>query len=403
MLKIKISFLFFAIVLCFSCQNDEIKLPPANDELVFPATLPLSIIQDVSTDGSIFFTMQPEQVELLFISIFTSPPVVFENELVNIEDQIWSFLGPSPSDGIIRIDDGSVINGGAILDPVFFQCYEEELYWAAWGWDNTAQVITRSSKKNLVLVSSSVLPSLVLSQIAKVGETPSDTLLVPGGDITLRFDFRNNGAVTANDIMLRITQPAIADFPLTFNYSSIPAGELVSQTITFTIPSDLSFGDTIRLLLEVSYNDCLDYSTEIELIINALSVCLFDVRLIDIRYLPPAIFWDPGALPIFWDPDVYYQLFGPGNNQLFQSITVQDAADDFPNTPVLADWPDLTPCIELNLDSTYLINFWDEDALDPDDFIGTVSFLPLDYITTQDTMVTITNNEVMMELYFRWE
>lgn len=395
--------LLIILVCCYACNKDPYEFPAANDALLFPNSLNFSITQSFNQEGALFFEPEETEAKLVFIGIFTSPPVVVDDQLTNEEALIWQWLDePTPGEAVF-VSDGEIMGNGPELSIEYFQCNDTPLYWAAWGWDATAQYITHSTSKDLELSTPVKQPRIELLNVAKVGATPSDTLLVPGAEISLRLTFTNDGSAAGKDIKVNITQPAIESFPLDLSLPNLEANTQTSQTITFRIPPSFSFGDTVKLQLLTTYSDCFESSSTVELIVNALSVCLLDVRLIDIRYVPAGVFWDPAALPIFWDPDVYYYLLGPDEVQLHRSITLQDVSDDWPNTPVMGDWPDLTPCIDLKIDSTYSINFWDEDAIDSDDFIGTTSFRPLDYLETRDTLVTITNDEVMTELHLRWE
>lgn len=384
-----------------SC-SEEPTSPDENSALLYPQSSEMNIIQRLSPEGQVLFELSEPGIQLAFIGIFDSPPEVEDGVLISEEDLIWEWFGEVGPNSEIHLEEGNLLDSTLAFSPVFFQCDSSDYFWAAWGWDDTAQYITHSTPKSQALFVPGEKPELRLLETTKVGAAPNDTLLVPGAGINLRFVFENIGDAKAIDPVVRIANSSISEFPVTLALDELDIGASASQTVNFTIPPDFSFADTLVLQIEMLYNNCLSSQTEVSLVVNALSVCITDVKLIDIRYLPPSILWDPLALPIFYPPDIYYEVIGPGETQMYLSSVIQDADDDFPNTPVMGDWPDLTPCLSLSLDSTYVIKFWDDD-LDNDDYIGTYSFKPADFLSTQQELIEVTNDEIQMELYLNWE
>lgn len=398
----KALYLLLLPLIFFGCEEDEIPKPLNNSELLFVNSRPFHIDQIHESDV-IGFEIQEDQSRYSFVALFEAPPLIVEGELANPENIIWSWQGESFAGKFVALENGTYRDGQLAVNNEYLQCNNQQIYWAAWGWDQTAQYITFSTPPQQELFTTVELPTLSLVSIQRISETPNDTLLVPGEEITLRLDFANSGTAPLGNATVAIIQPDIISLPLAIALPELNPGEQHSELLTFTLPGGLSFGDQLTFQAEMTYNNCLNTNDEFELFINALKVCIYDVQLLDIRYIPAAIFWDPGAFPIYWDPDVFYELFAPNNQLLHHSETIEDATDDWPNTPILADWVDISPCQDLKLDSTYTINFWDEDAFDPDDFIGSFSFKPLDFLQQREEEITFTNDEVMAKIFLRWE
>lgn len=403
MKDLKLVLFFIVAVFLTGCKKDNDVTTTLNNALLFPEAN-IFLVDQIQDVEDIQFKIEASEPAFALIAIFSEAPEINSGEIANAESIIWQWQGSSFSGKEVQLTDGDYENGQVPLNIEYFQCNSNTLYWAAWAWDATGQEVTHSTEKDLELDIAADYPNVELISVRKMGATPNDTLLVPGSPITLQLTFRNTGKALASGLGIAVSHPSINDFAQESVLSDLDVNKQTSSNITFTIPPDFSFGDTISLQIKTTYNNCLESLKTTNLVINALSVCMLDVKLIHIQYLPPAIFWDPAALPIFYDPDIYYEVLGPEEIQLHQSIVIEDASDDWPNTPVMGDWPEISPCMNLKIDSTYTINFWDEDNIfDPDDFIGTVSFKPLNYLGSRDSMIHITNDEVIMELYLQWE
>lgn len=396
--------IFILLLVLMGCEREDgvPSLPTLNNPtLLFPATKPLDIQQGVSSSSELYFEHSELNASALFIAILSQPPIIANDQLVNTTDIVWQWLDTPRENTAITLDLGTQPQGAPTFDLAFWTCNTDTYYWVAWAWDPTGLYLTHSSAKGATVEVPIVTPQIELSAYTIIGDSPNDTLLIPGQTATLAITLTNIGTITARNLEVSFT-PEGAGMPVLQTIDILGVNESVTFNVALSIPSNLSFSDTLVSQLSVLFNDCFTYQKEVPLIINALSICIYDIRLIDIRYLPPSILWDPAALPIFYPPDVYYNLFLPSEQLILRSITIEDADDDWPNTPTLADWPDITPCYNLQLDINYRIEFWDED-FDDDDYIGAVSFHPLDYITTRQEVIRITNDEVIADIYVRWE
>lgn len=393
-------------VLCFflaGCATDPI-LPTEenNPDLLFPNALPLSIQQDPESPD-IRFLLGTNVGAFTHIGIYTSPPSLVDGQVISDDPALWEYLGATSANQSVPLSSGTFRDGLVTLGSDFFLCREDPVYYAAWSWEETAQFVRFATAPDRIIVSSPEQPELILAGVRRVGETPGDTLNRAGTETTLRLSFRNTGTLTARAASVTLLQTDFEELPVTLELGDVAPGETVTQTITVTIPEDALFGQEYLVNITAQSNQCVRSTAEFSVVVNSLNVFLTDIRLKTINYLPPLILWDPGGIfPSFYPPDVYYFLYAPNNVLLLNSIVIPDASNDQISTPDLADWPNLTPPLQLVPDSLYRVDIIDEDLVD-DDFIGSVGLRASDYILTQDSIVIIENEEVTVEFHLRWE
>lgn len=396
------NFILFAFIALLGCAEEPFEPIPANNpDLLFPQAVPMDITQ-VMVEGQVAFDLGSVAGSFSKIAIFEEIPALVDGVVISPNAPVWEYLGQGSSDSRINLEAGTLRADVDGLDSKFFLCSETNFYWAAWAWEETAHFVTYSSLAVNVLETPTKRPDLRLLSARTVGAGPNDTFLRAGAEVQLQLIVENTGELIAEEIRFTLRQNDITELPLEGIFENIPPGGTANKTVTFTMPVDGNYGDEYRFDLLFTTNDCVDSAQEFSLRINDVRVSLVDVRLKRILYLPPDIFWDFG-LPISLPPDIYYLIFSPTGREVRRSTVIVNATDDFPSTPCLADWGDLAPVLDLSIDSTYSIQFWDEDPFDADDEIATITFRPLDYVNSRPELLIDTTTEVITELVLRWE
>ena len=392
--------LFLALLRC----AEEPFVPEIlnNEELLFTTAAPIDIWQGEEADD-ISFVVGDNVDNWLHLAIYETPPQLVGEEVEEGTPPMWSFFGQVTAGRTIGLADGSLREDVEALDLAFFLCSTDNLYWVAWSWEETAHFVTHSSKRVNLLNEPSRRPALTLLDVEKIGSGPADTLLRAGNEVRLRLRIGNVGELTATDIRYSLRQDRISGLPRDASLANIIANDDLTEEVTFVIPEDAVFGDDFVFQLLFTSNNCVDVASEFTLRVNSVKVSIVDIRLTRILWAPAGGLWDFCALPVSFNPDIYYELYSP-SALLKQSLDIDDV--DLNAQPHVVDFPNLTPPIELAIDTTYRIEFWDDDLCifpaEPD-FIGVTEFNLLDRLTTRPPIIYDTTELIIAEIHLQWE
>jgi len=372
--------LCFLLFITLSQCAKEPTLPVSmnNEGLLFPNAAPLSVRQVMGMD-EIGFLIGDDVGAYLSLSIYEAPPELINGRVEESGVPLWSFFGPVTAGSELTLAEGTLREDLEALDVAYFLCNTENLYWAAWSWEETAHFVTFSSKKVNLLEEPGARPALELLDFEIVGNGPADTLVRAGREIRLQLRIGNTGDLLATGIRYSLRQERITDLPQDQPLDNIIPGSSLTEEVSINIPASAAFDEVFTFQLLFTSNDCVDIASEFTIKVNSIQVSLVDIRLTRILYAPDGGLWDLCALPVSFNPDVYYELYSP-SRRLDTSLVIDDVLLD--NEPHVADFPNLTPPIELSFDTTYRVEFWDDDICfvptEPD-FIGVTEFTPFDY------------------------
>lgn len=373
-----------------------------NEELLFPMAAPMDLRQSESPNG-IGFVVGNNVGAYLNLSIYETPPELINGRVEESTVPLWSFFGPVAAGAMIVLEEGTFREDVNRLDEAYFLCNPDNLFWAGWSWEDTAHFVTFSSKKINPLVAPGRRPSLKLSDFEILGNGPADTLIRAGSEVRLQLNISNEGGLLATDIRYSLRQDQVPDLPRDQVLDDIPANGSLAEIVVVDIPASAVFGDEFTFQLLFTSNDCIDVASEFKIRVNSIKVSLVDVRLTRILYVPDGGLWDFCALPASFNPDVYYQLFSP-TTRLYESLDIDDVL--LTTQPHVVDFPNLTPPIELAFDTTYRVEFWDDDFCfvpAEDDFIGLTEFTPLDYSESRPGIIYDTTERIISEIHLLWE
>ncbi|MEL7160379.1 MAG: hypothetical protein AAFN92_06460 [Bacteroidota bacterium] len=389
-------------LLFFGCEKDPITKPNfANDALLFTNAAPLDLQQDEAQQ--VVFLVGEAVGAYLHLGVYASPPELINGEVVNSEAPLWAYFGAVTPGQRIDLADGTLREDITALDAAYFLCRPNDLYWAAWSWEETAHFVTFSSEKVNRLDAPVPRPDLTLRSVTRLGSNPADTFLQAGSEVRLLLDIANAGGLEAANIRYSIRQELIDGLPTDQPLGNIPVNGNLAEEVVFTIPETANFGDVFTFQLLFTSNECVDVGTTFSLEINSIKVALADVRLTRILFRPDGGIWDLCALPSFWDPDVYFEVFSP-TSLLFQSSDIDDVQLDA--VPYVVNFPNQTPPIPLGFDTLYRVEFWDDDVCFTDsdpDFIGATQFRPFDYRESRPNVLFDTTDRIITEIHLIWE
>lgn len=396
--------LLIIISLLIACESEE-EAFPSDPGMLFPNTSELDIkVLKNNADDRLYFDLNEVASDLLFIGIFEEMPQVLDGALANEDALVWSWEGAADR-ASVYLDEGLMENTDIdILNQP--ECVGQDLFWAAWGWVGNAKVLRYSTPVRDFDLAVDDLPDVrfVSYQLLEGGDENQDGYIAPGEEVNLQLVFTNQGQSTATATRVELSNVDLEGLPALIVLDDIAVGQTLAKNISFTVPSDSEWGDLLNIGIKSTYNDCLVREESFEVKVDGINVCLEAITVTDILYLPPLVLWDPAAiLPIFYAPDMYNVLIMPNGEEAIRSMTIQDAAaDHILGTDVLAEWPAYDPCVPLQLDEEYTFQVWDEDALDDDDYIGEYTFRPVDYLNTQDTLLSLQTELISFELRFKW-
>ena len=168
---LNLKYLFFPLILfafLFSCTEEESVL--MNEDLIFSNSIKIDIPSykyfdsggnsfivrgDTSYQAAYPDTLNSLPVlawdsiglKLINVAIFTSPIVVYNNEIINYEDIIWKWHSGMNfgKEGYVQYLDGRDVTNGEIGDVVT-PLPESTYYWGVWAWNSEGKRILYSSR-----------------------------------------------------------------------------------------------------------------------------------------------------------------------------------------------------------------------------------------------------------------
>lgn len=106
---------------------------------------------DSVTTATPIFTWNATGQKLVFLGIFNDNIVIYDNEIDNVENNIWAWhtgLGTG-REGSVRFEDGRDVINGELQEnePPTPLTSGDSYTWAVWAWDDEGLIITHSSQE----------------------------------------------------------------------------------------------------------------------------------------------------------------------------------------------------------------------------------------------------------------
>ncbi len=161
---------FVLFVLLFNCTEGEEEVLQ-NDELIFSDSYQIKIpgYQYYDNEGNLFlvrgdtsyqavypdtlnnkpsFVWDSIGLKIITVAIFTSPIIVENDQIMNVEDIVWEWHSGMDfgKEGYVQFIEGKNVIQGEITNTVT-PLQEAKYYWGVWAWNSTGKKILYSSRQ----------------------------------------------------------------------------------------------------------------------------------------------------------------------------------------------------------------------------------------------------------------
>ncbi|MEM6699325.1 MAG: hypothetical protein AAF599_13060 [Bacteroidota bacterium] len=372
--------------------------------------MPIELTFDQSNTP--IFSVEAVSNELIYIAISNEQLTTDELEVQNQDAIIWHWHSGINNNKFIGVEDGSFLDSIA-LKQKNVSCQlslYDQLYWAAWAWDEEGIKITHSTESQLL---DTDIQQEINFTINKVSTTDSDgdTFLKAGELITYKVTLDYKGTFPLNDLVATLSSSSIVELPITIQVDSTITDK-VDLNYTFTLPDNAVFKEEIPLKLELAFNDCFTQALDLNVATTGRNVCLLSMTLKKIYTNPPGNYWDDicGFVPYpeaFRNPDPCYTLTSESIPNIYSncpSETSGELEDVDPRCPD-AQWLALSPCAPLALNEFHTVRVLDENApwCEDNEFIGQIGFYPRDFLDSTLTFQIVTSETIQIGLELAWE
>ncbi|MEM9884878.1 MAG: hypothetical protein AAF849_03230 [Bacteroidota bacterium] len=405
---------FTALIVLFSCESEDASPIQIDTELLFPDSQVLDIEQSLDEEGLPFFDISSVEDKIFSIVLTTEPLVVEKTQIENQDAIIWRWNSRLTATNIIQLADG------VFKDAIFSQFPSlcelsklDNLYWAAWAWDDSGTKILRSTPVAQINLSSTANEVFSILDVSVLDEN-GDSYLEAGEQVSMKITLNYTGKPSIKQFTANLQQANINELPFIISLEEV-AQNPIPLDFTFTLPVNASYNDVIPLTLDLRFNDC-SQQLQTSLTLTGRFVCLKSIKLVNIYTDPPnGKTWDdPNELWCHYNLDDI-PASNPDPCYTFSSATLENVYSNCPseNSGQLIDadprfpnqsWPAFVQCEPLRLNELYTIRVLDENRpwCEDNEFIGVVTFQPDEFLEASAPYQIVDSESIRVELELEW-
>jgi hypothetical protein len=370
-----------------SCTDDSTPQLPTNENLLFVNSYELDVSASPHINNFPLFDISNIEQSKVFIAVGTEPFTVMDNEVQNTDAIIWHWNTGMDAITQITFADGK-LDDATLAGNQSLCCDGDTYYWTAWAWDETGKYIEASTPNQSFTIVDTTQPNIIIENTVLTHESGGDGYVQKQETIRLKFFIKNDGNTTAQNIIGTFSHPLISTMPTSLNFGTLLPNETSSQELEFIVPNISNLD--LQLNVDFLYNGNITQDTFVIQPITLLP-CIEQIHLQSTSTNLIALD-NSGA-------DIYMKVYG--NNIFFVQTPV---IDDISNNDLPIAWV-YSPCGQHYLSETFSFEFWDDDGLLPDDFIGAISVRFGDWVEQKNypTDTIIQNNDLVLRFEIDWQ